>query len=102
MKCEIQEFIGYLHNTRGTSKNTEISYERDLRKLEQFLMREGIQDVEQVTTTILNSYIMYMEKEQFAPSSIQEHCFYPGVFSVFMSEKRVEGKSCGNLKSTED
>ena len=46
MKCEIQEFIGYLHNTRGTSKNTEISYERDLRKLEQFLMREGIQDVD--------------------------------------------------------
>ena len=35
MKCEIQEFIDYLHNTRGTSKNTEVSYERDLKKLEQ-------------------------------------------------------------------
>ena len=103
MKCEIQEFIGYLHNTRGTSKNTEISYERDLRKLEQFLMREGIQDVEQVTTTILNSYIMYMEKEQFAPSSISRSiASIRAFFSVFMSEKRVEGKSCGNLKSTED
>ena len=32
MKCEIQEFIDYLHNTRGTSKNTEVSYERDLKK----------------------------------------------------------------------
>ena len=70
MKCEIQAFIGYLHNTRGTSKNTEVSYERDLRKLEQFLIREGIQDVEQVTSTALNSYIMYMEREKFAPSSI--------------------------------
>ena len=89
MKCEIQEFIGYLHNTRGTSKNTEISYERDLRKLEQFLMREGIQDV-------------YGERAVCPIFHIQEHCFYPGVFSVFMSEKRVEGKSCGNLKSTED
>ena len=37
MKCEIEEFIDYLHNTRGTSKNTEVSYERDLRKLETYL-----------------------------------------------------------------
>ena len=42
MKCEIEEFIGYLHNTRGTSKNTEVSYERDLKKLERFLTEEKI------------------------------------------------------------
>ena len=35
------EFIAYLHNTKGTSKNTEVSYERDLRKMEQFLRSEG-------------------------------------------------------------
>lgn len=70
MKCEIQEFIGYLHNTRDTSKNTEVSYERDLKKLEQFLAQEGIQTVKQVTPTILNSYIMYMESKNFAASSI--------------------------------
>ena len=87
MKCEIQEFIGYLHNTRGTSKNTEISYERDLRKLEQFLMREGIQDVEQVTTTILNSYIMYMEKEQFAPSSISRSIASIRAFFQYLCQK---------------
>ena len=43
MKCEIEEFIDYLHNTRGTSKNTEVSYERDLKKLEQYLTEEGIE-----------------------------------------------------------
>lgn len=87
MKCEIQEFIGYLHNTRGTSKNTEISYERDLRKLEQFLMREGIQDVDQVTTTILNSYIMYMEREQFAPSSISRSIASIRAFFQYLCQK---------------
>lgn len=70
MMCEIEEFIGYLHNTRGTSLNTEISYERDLRKLEQFLKDKGIRRIRQVTEAELNSYITYLEREEFAASSI--------------------------------
>ena len=70
MKCEIEEFIDYLHNTRGTSKNTEVSYERDLRKLEQFLEGRGIFQIGQVTPTILNAYLMELEQNHFAPSSI--------------------------------
>ena len=62
MKCEIEEFIGYLHNTRGTSFNTEISYERDLRKLEQFLKDKGIRRIRQVTEAELNSYVTYLER----------------------------------------
>ena len=70
MKCEIEEFIGYLHNIRGTSFNTEISYERDLRKLEQFLKDKGIRRIRQVTEAELNSYVTYLEREEFAASSI--------------------------------
>ena len=70
MKCEIQEFISYLHNTKGTSHNTEVSYERDLRKLEQFLDGRGIFQICQVTPTILNAYLMELEQNHFAPSSI--------------------------------
>lgn len=55
MKCEIQEFIEHLHNTRGTSRNTEVSYERDLKKLEQFLKQEGILEWHQVSAVLLNS-----------------------------------------------
>lgn len=70
MKCEIQEFISYLHNTKGTSHNTEVSYERDLRKLEQFLEGRAIFQIGQVTPTILNAYLMELEQNHFAPSSI--------------------------------
>ena len=70
MKCEIQEFIEHLHNTRGTSRNTEVSYERDLKKLEQFLKQEGILKWHQVSAVLLNSYIMYLERKNFAASSI--------------------------------
>ena len=34
MEREIHDFIGYLHETKKSSSNTEISYERDLRKME--------------------------------------------------------------------
>ena len=32
MEQEIREFIEYLHNTKKTSQNTEVSYQRDLNK----------------------------------------------------------------------
>ncbi len=37
MKQEIQNFIQYLHKEKNTSHNTEVSYDRDLRKMNQYL-----------------------------------------------------------------
>ncbi|HJD40298.1 MAG TPA: site-specific tyrosine recombinase XerD [Candidatus Blautia stercoripullorum] len=87
MKCEIQEFIDYLHNTRGTSKNTEVSYERDLKKLEQYLTEEGIGTGEQVTSTVLNSYVLYMERRNFAASSISRSIASIRAFFQFLCQK---------------
>ncbi|HIR93100.1 MAG TPA: site-specific tyrosine recombinase XerD [Candidatus Egerieimonas intestinavium] len=66
----IQGFIQYLHNTKKSSGNTEVSYERDLRKLSQFLSDQGIEDITQVTATNLNSYMLYLERKRFAPSTV--------------------------------
>lgn len=88
MKCEIEEFIGYLHNTRGTSKNTEVSYERDLKKLERFLTEEKIESVEQVNDTLLNSYVMYMERKNFAASSISRSIASIRAFFHFLCQTR--------------
>lgn len=87
MKCEIEEFIGYLHNTRGTSRNTEVSYERDLKKMEQFLENEGIQSVEQVTSTLLNAYILFMERKKFAASSISRSIASIRAFFQYVCQK---------------
>lgn len=88
MKCEIEEFIGYLHNTRGTSKNTEVSYERDLKKLERFLTEEKIESVEEVNATLLNSYVMYMERKNFAASSISRSIASIRAFFHFLCQTR--------------
>ena len=88
MKCELEEFIGYLHNTRGTSKNTEVSYERDLKKLERFLTEEKIESVVQVNATLLNSYVMYMERKNFAASSISRSIASIRAFFHFLCQTR--------------
>ena len=71
MEEAIQKFIKYLHKTRKASANTEMSYRRDLEKLYRFLNGEpGITAWENVTTTNLNSYMLYMEEQKYASSSI--------------------------------
>ena len=70
MTSEIKSFVSYLRDVRQTSKNTEISYQRDLQQLAAFLEGKGITDVEKVTRTSLNSYILYLEKEGKATTTI--------------------------------
>ena len=41
MERVVEDFILYLHETKNTSKNTEVSYERDLKKLIRYLQEQG-------------------------------------------------------------
>lgn len=70
MKEEIAKFIEYLHVEKQTSKNTEVSYERDLRKMSQYLNWQEIDSVNSVTATSLNSYILYLEQNGMKPATI--------------------------------
>lgn len=66
----IQEFIQYLHNVKKMSHNTEVSYERDLKKMNTWLNEQGIGSANRVTRTNLNSYMLYLEREQLAPATV--------------------------------
>ena len=70
MKEEIDAFIGYLENTKGASHNTVVSYRRDLLQFRDFLRQYGIEDLTKVTKTSLNSYIIYMERQGRATTTI--------------------------------
>lgn len=70
MVTEINEFVKYLREVKKTSKNTEVSYQRDLLQLASYLEAQGITDVEKVTKTSLNSYVLYLEKEGRATTTI--------------------------------
>lgn len=73
METEIQAFITYLHNVRKISQNTEMSYRRDLLKVRDYLKGQGVEDVRKITSTNLNSYILYLEKNKFSAATISRN-----------------------------
>lgn len=90
MEQEIREFIDYLHNTKKTSQNTEVSYQRDLTKMAAYLQKKGIAAVEED----------YMEKENFASSTISRsvasmRAFFQHMFAL----RRIDENPADNLKS---
>ena len=48
MDIEIREFVAYLHNIKKMSANTEVSYQRDLKKMAEFLGDRGVKDLKEV------------------------------------------------------
>lgn len=71
METEIKIFISYLHNTKRMSGNTVVSYERDLKKMMQYFQEaHQITRVQDITETSLNSYMLYLEKNHFAASTV--------------------------------
>ena len=73
---QIQAFIDYLHNVKHTSENTELSYHRDLNKVKAYLEEQGITDIKKVTSTTLNSYVLYMEKNSRNIASLKAFYHY--------------------------
>ena len=67
---DIKEFIVYLREVKKTSLNTEVSYQRDLMQMALYLKEKGITEVSRVTKTSLNSYILYLEKQGKATTTI--------------------------------
>ncbi len=70
MLTEIDGFIHYLENVREASKNTVLSYRRDLEQMAEYMEKQGITDLARVTRTSLNSYFLYLESQGKAASTI--------------------------------
>lgn len=70
MEKEIQQFISYLHNIKKTSANTELSYQRDLRKMQVYFCDRGITKMNTVSEENLKEYIMYLEKKKLAAATV--------------------------------
>ena len=70
MVGEVASFVEYLRDVKKTSKNTQVSYQRNLLQLCDYLEDQGIRDVAKVTKTSLNSYIFYLEREGRATTTI--------------------------------
>ncbi|WP_455617830.1 site-specific tyrosine recombinase XerD [Eisenbergiella sp.] len=100
MEKEIRDFVIYLHDVKKTSENTELSYKRDLQKLQSFLEEQGIEDPHRITETSLNSYILFLEKNQFAPATVSRHIAAVKAFFHFMVKRGMVSEDVSeNLKA---
>lgn len=73
MQNAINNFISYLHNVKKMSKNTEMSYQRDLEKVLHFLNKQGISSVTSITAKNLSDYVKSMDTENFAVATVSRN-----------------------------
>ena len=100
MENELQEFMTYLHDVKKTSANTELSYKRDLNKMVKYLAMQGVTDVKKVTTTNLQSYILYLEKNNFAAATVSRNiASIKALFHYLFKEGMVDSDVAEMLKA---
>ena len=85
----IQDYVTYLREVRQISYNTEISYERDLKKAAEFFEGQGIERPEDVTITALNSYLLSMERERLSPATVSRNIASMRSFFQYLQRKHI-------------
>ncbi len=99
MEEAIQSFIEYLHKNKQTSQNTEVSYQRDLRKLASFLRERGVKAFEEATQTSLDAFVLHMEKNNFASSTISRNvASVRALYQYLFRERRIEDNPAEGLR----
>ncbi|MBR3636076.1 MAG: site-specific tyrosine recombinase XerD [Lachnospiraceae bacterium] len=100
MQKEIDAFISYLHNVKKTSSNTELSYQRDLKKFVAFLESRKVTDVRDIKKDDLTAYMDYMVSESFKPATISRNvASIKALFHFMTYEGMVSEDISGVLKS---
>lgn len=100
MEKEISAFITYLHNVKNTSNNTELSYKRDLEKVQHFMFSRGITEAKDVTAQDLSDYVKYLEDNQFAAATVSRNIASLKAFYHYMLQEGLVGEDIAeNLKA---
>ncbi len=89
MEKEINAFILYLHNVKNTSNNTEMSYKRDLEKVEHFMISRGKKDAASVSAEDLSDYVKYLEDNKFAAATVSRNIASLKAFYHYMTEEGI-------------
>ena len=95
----IEEYISYLHNERETSYNTEISYERDLKKAADYFSENEICDFCLVTEVNLHSYLLYLEENHKSAATVSRSiASLRSFFQYLVRSRRIQKDPTENLK----
>ena len=77
-----------------------MSYKRDLMKFRKYMEEQGIESVDQITVTSLNSFILYLEKNGFAAATISRNiAAIKAFFHYSLKEGTIKADPSEALKS---
>lgn len=89
MEKEIKAFIAYLHNVKNTSANTEMSYKRDLEKVQHFMAERGIHETAAISEQDLEDYVKYLEENKFAAATVSRNIASLKAFYHYMVQEGI-------------
>lgn len=92
MEEYIEQFIKYLHDTKGSSDNTEMSYRRDLRKLCAWFSSRDEKDISKITTEDLQDYVRTLKKADYSNATISRNIASVKAFYHFLVIKEIVPK----------
>lgn len=96
----MDSFLTYLHNEKKTSDNTELSYRRDLAKVERYLSALSVTEVSEITADMLKDYVADLEKQGFAPASISRNiASIKAFFHYLLKEGLIQEDVSAELKA---
>ena len=101
MEQQIDALIEFMHEKKNTSKNTELSYRRDLKKLADYLQKDlGKNSFSEVTSEDLEQYVAHMFEMNAAPTSISRSiASTKALFSYLLEAGEVKEDVAAELKS---
>ena len=99
-KYEIANYLQYLDKIRGLSKNTTLSYKRDLEKFGSFLLKEKISTYEEINADTCSRWIGDLYLNEIDAKSIQRHISsLKGFFSFLIKNNIVINSPMSNIVS---
>lgn len=88
VKDQVEDYLHYLTIERGLSKNTRISYARDLNKYLDFLAAKPIEDWNQVDRHTIISFLESLQNDGLASASITRMVSTLRRFHQFLRQER--------------
>ncbi len=100
MEKDVQDYISYLHNVKKTSANTELSYQRDLKKVVAFMNERGITETSGISHEDLSDYIASLKEKNMSSATISRNIASLKAFFQFcMSSGKVVSDPATSLKA---
>ena len=86
MEQEIEKYIEYLTSVKKSSSNTVQSYRRDLVKMQKYFNSDGVDNVSDVSQTVVRSYVLYMESENMSSATVSRSIASIRSFFIYLVE----------------